>query len=193
MEWILKPPQVRDPVLNGRLVARTEAKLLIMSSCHLRHLSFRASAIPSFPSPTPLHGRTILPCMPSLSSSPAYIHLIPIEYHSTLPLKPLLCYRTRFFHKSSAFPPSPSSYQRRDRCRHPASHVFCIVRWSPRSPQRHPYPTLRWKRTSARSHISSLRRSFYFFLQPSPLRALWTCCPHCLSFLAAYHLRSTRR
>ena len=193
MEWRLKPPQVRDPVLNGRLVARTEANLLIMSSCHLRHLSFCASAIPSFPSPSPLHGRTILLCMPSLSSSPAYIHLILLEYHSIVLLKPFLCYRTRFFHKSSASPPSSSSYQRRDRCRHPTSHVFCIVRWSSRSPQRHPHPTLRWKRTSAWSHISSLRRSFYFFLQPSRLRALRTCCPQCLSFLAVYRLRSTRR
>lgn len=126
-----------------------------MSSCHLRHLSFRASAIPSFPSPSPLHGRTILPCMPSLSSSPAYIHIVLLEYHPTVLLKPYLCYRTRFFHKSSASPPSSSSYQRRDRCRHPTSHVFCIVRWSSRSPQRHPHPTLRWKRTSAWSHISS--------------------------------------
>ena len=77
-EWILKPPQVRDPVLNGgRSVARTGAKLMIMHErLPSRHLSFRASAIPSFSSPSPRHGRAIFPCMPSLSLPPPHIFIL---------------------------------------------------------------------------------------------------------------------
>jgi hypothetical protein len=82
----------------------------------------------------------------SFSSPPAYIHLILLEYHPAVLIKPFPCYRSRSS-RSSASPPSSSSYQRRDRRRHPTGHLFRVVRWSSRSPQRHPHPTIRWKCT----------------------------------------------
>lgn len=143
----------------GRSVARTEAKLMIMSGCHLRHLSFRASTIPSFPS-TP-HGRTILSCMPSLSFVPRIYLFLLLEYLPVVLLKPFLSYRPRFFTNSSTFPSSSSTYQRTDRRRHSTSDLFRIFRWSSCPPQRHAYPTLCWKRTFFFSHSpSSLRLSF---------------------------------
>jgi hypothetical protein len=51
MSGYLPPPRPL-PVFNRRLVGGRK-RLMIMSGCHLRHFSFRASTIPSFPSPGP--------------------------------------------------------------------------------------------------------------------------------------------
>jgi len=50
--------------------------MIMSAACHPRHLSFRACAIPSFSSPSSPHGRTILPCMPSLSLPPPHIFIV---------------------------------------------------------------------------------------------------------------------
>jgi hypothetical protein len=100
----------------------------------------------------------------SLSSSPAYIYLILIEHCPAILLKPLLCYRTPSFAKSSTSRPNSSSYQRGDRRRHTTSHLFCIFRWSSRSPQRHPYSTFRRKRTFSTHSFSLTFATFPFFL-----------------------------
>jgi hypothetical protein len=108
-EWILTPSSPL-PVLNRRLVGGRK-RLMIMSGCHLRHFSFRASTIPSFPSPGPLHGRTTIPCMLALSSSPAYIYRILLEYRPVILLKSLCpCHSSRAPIKSSPFPPSTSTH-----------------------------------------------------------------------------------
>jgi hypothetical protein len=107
-EWILTPSSPL-PVLNRRLVGGRK-RLMIMSGCHLRHFSFRASTIPSFLVLALLHGRTIITCMFALSSSPAYIYHILLEYRPVLLLKPLLCHSFRAPIKSSPFPPSTSTH-----------------------------------------------------------------------------------
>ena len=107
-EWILTPSSPL-PVLNRRLVGGRK-RLMNMSGCHLRHFSFRASTIPSFPSPGPLHGRTIIPCMLALSSSPAYIYHILLEYRPVILIKSLLCHSSRAPIKSSPVPPSKSAH-----------------------------------------------------------------------------------
>src|SRR5712672_2816387 len=102
----------------------------------------------------------ILVCL-ALSSSDAYIYLLPLEYHSTHRLKPLsVCCSSTFFKPSSCS--SSSSYQRRDRCRYSTSHLFRILRWSSCSPQRHTYSTFRRQRTL----FFSPRFSSITFLSP---------------------------
>lgn len=118
-----------------------------------------------------------------LSSSPAYIYRILLEYHPNVVFKPFLCRRPRSFAQSFTSTPSSSSYQRRDRRRHPTSHLLRILRWSSCSPQRHPYPALRWKRTFSLSLLSCL---FHFpsclFLQFSRFHVLRTRFPSTFIF-----------
>ncbi len=101
-EWIL-PPRAR---CRSSTVGRRTSLLIIMSGCHLRHFSFRASTIPSFLVLALIHGRTILLCMLALSSSPAYIYHILLEYRPVIPLK----HPSRSLIKSSHFSPSTSSH-----------------------------------------------------------------------------------
>jgi hypothetical protein len=99
--------------------------------------------------------------MHSLSFVPRIYLFLLLEYLPVFLLRPFLSYRPRFFTNSSPFPSSSSTYQRTDRRRHSTSDLFRIFRWSSCPPQRHAYPTLRWKRTFFFSHsLSSLRLSF---------------------------------